>query len=367
MHSDVLIVGGGPAGLSAAIAARAKGFRVSVVDARKPPIDKPCGEGLLPEAVAALRSLGVELDAAPCFRFSGIRFSDSHSSVSAQFGGATAYGMRRTTLHRLLLERAEECGVSLHWGAPLENIRGCQAEIAGRTILFQWLVAADGLNSPIRRQAGLDSRWRGDGRFAFRRHFAVQPWSDVVEVNWGEACQVIVTPTTRNEICVALFSSDHRLRLENAVVQFPELARRLAGARATSPERGAQTVLARAATVVRGNLVLIGDASCSIDGVAGQGLNLSFQAALHLASALEREDLGLYEKAHRRFTEVPMNMTRLLLLMAGQPWIRRKALRMFASTPSLFSRMMAIHAGASEKSGFSLQDLFGLGWRVLRA
>ena len=51
MQPDVLVVGGGPAGLASAIAAAQKGFRVTVVDSRKPPINKPCGEGLLPEAV----------------------------------------------------------------------------------------------------------------------------------------------------------------------------------------------------------------------------------------------------------------------------------------------------------------------------
>ena len=59
MQPDILIVGGGPAGLASAIAAAQKGFRVSVVEPRKPPINKPCGEGLLPEAADSLRRLGV--------------------------------------------------------------------------------------------------------------------------------------------------------------------------------------------------------------------------------------------------------------------------------------------------------------------
>jgi menaquinone-9 beta-reductase len=42
--TDVFVIGGGPAGLAAAIAARAKGLRVTVADGGVPPIDKPCGE-----------------------------------------------------------------------------------------------------------------------------------------------------------------------------------------------------------------------------------------------------------------------------------------------------------------------------------
>src|SRR5438105_1466880 len=58
-ETDVFIIGGGPARLAAAIATRRKGFRVTVADGAEPPIDKACGEGLLPDTAAASRELGV--------------------------------------------------------------------------------------------------------------------------------------------------------------------------------------------------------------------------------------------------------------------------------------------------------------------
>lgn len=367
MHSDVLVVGGGPAGLSAAIAARAKGFRVTLVDSRRPPLDKTCGEGLLPESVSALRALGIDFNDARNFPFTGIRFSDSDSSVASKFCGATAYGVRRTTLHRLLAERAAELGVNLLWGAHFSSQDSVSAEVDGRRIFFRWLIAADGLNSTIRRRVGLSSFFKAQSRFAFRQHFAVAPWNDLVHVHWGDDCQIIITPTGPQEVCVALFTSDHHLRIDRALEQFPALACRIAGARPTSAESGARTALARARFVVRGNVALIGDAACSIDGIAGQGLNLAFQAARHLADALASEDLRPYAAAHREVTSTPVNITRLMLLMAHYPWIRQKALRMFAAKPSLFASMMSVHAGMTEASALSIQDLFGLGWRVLRA
>ena len=57
--TDVFVIGGGPAGLAAAIAARQQGFRVIVADGAQMPIDKPCGEGLMPDGVAALQELGI--------------------------------------------------------------------------------------------------------------------------------------------------------------------------------------------------------------------------------------------------------------------------------------------------------------------
>src|SRR5580698_1970330 len=53
-NTDVFIVGAGPAGLAAAIAARQKGFEVVVADGSEPPIEKPCGEGMMPGTLAGL-------------------------------------------------------------------------------------------------------------------------------------------------------------------------------------------------------------------------------------------------------------------------------------------------------------------------
>jgi len=77
------VIGGGPAGLAAALAARQKGFRVIVADAARPPIDKACGEGLMPDSVAALGALGVSVDPAGSFPFQGIRFVEGGASVQA--------------------------------------------------------------------------------------------------------------------------------------------------------------------------------------------------------------------------------------------------------------------------------------------
>ena len=56
---DLIIVGGGPVGLSAAIEARLAGLSVALVEARDGAIDKACGEGLMPGAIPLLERLGV--------------------------------------------------------------------------------------------------------------------------------------------------------------------------------------------------------------------------------------------------------------------------------------------------------------------
>ncbi len=85
LKSDVLIIGGGPAGLAAAIAARLKGFTVTVADTARPPIDKACGEGLLPAAPVALAQLGVHITRDHAFPFRGIRFLGDGATVRGEF------------------------------------------------------------------------------------------------------------------------------------------------------------------------------------------------------------------------------------------------------------------------------------------
>jgi 2-polyprenyl-6-methoxyphenol hydroxylase-like FAD-dependent oxidoreductase len=51
---EVVILGGGPAGLAAGIALRQRGIGCLVVESRLPTIDKGCGEGLMPDAIASL-------------------------------------------------------------------------------------------------------------------------------------------------------------------------------------------------------------------------------------------------------------------------------------------------------------------------
>lgn len=367
MQTDVLIVGGGPAGIATAIAARLKGLRATVVDIRTPPIDKPCGEGLLPDAVDALRKLGIDLNASLAFPFYGFHFSDEHSSVSAPMQRGNGFGIRRTFFHRLLVERAREGGVCFLWGTHVTELNAGGAQTNAGAISCKWLVGADGSLSMVRRFARLEPRRAPRMRFGFRRHYEVAPWTDRVEVHWGEKCQLIVAPTGSREVCLSLFTCDQRMRLSRALDLFPDVARRLAGARPRSAQAGAVTFLSRARAVVSENVALVGDASCTVDGVAGQGLTLALQESLALAEAMAAGDLPQYAAAHRQITRMPVRMTRLLLAMNSNPAFRRKMLRILASSPALFAKMLSIHTGASSVKNLRAGDILDFGWRMMWA
>ena len=153
-RSEVLIVGGGPAGTVAAIAAASRGLQATILDSRKPPIDKPCGESILPQGVAALKALGISLPPEDAFPFRGIRFADDEHSARANFAGATGYSMRRVKLHQLLVDRAVEMGVEFHWGARVLQIDSEIVTTATEKFSYRWLVGADGQNSQVRKWVG---------------------------------------------------------------------------------------------------------------------------------------------------------------------------------------------------------------------
>lgn len=368
MKSDVLVVGAGPAGLATAIGAAANGLRVMVADARRPPINKPCGEGLLPEAVEALHSIGIELDSSLACPLKGFRFSDDSHSVSAPIERGRAFGLRRTALHNLLVAKAAEVGVIFRWGARVSEFGAANARINGELVVYRWLVGADGLNSSVRRSAKFNwPRTNCRTRFGFRRHFAIAPRSKFVEVYWGEKFQMVVTPTHAEDVCVSFFSRDPKLRIADGLSEFPEVAEHLKGAHEATPEQGSLVGLTSTWRVASAHVALVGDASCSVDGIAGHGLSLGLQQARALADALSREDLHSYRLAHRRIVSMPLRMTRLLLLMDASTWVRRKTLRLLENQPELFAKIISVHTSRPQDHTFDAKEMFDLSWRVLRA
>jgi flavin-dependent dehydrogenase len=366
-QTDVFIVGGGPAGLAAAIALRARGFGVTVADPALPPIDKPCGEGLMPGALAALGRLGVTLRPGDSFPFRGIRFVGGGSSVDASFPNGTGIGIRRTQLHQALTDRAEEAGATLLWGVPVKGLSGTGVVLDRGTVECRWVVGADGENSRVRQWAGLESTRSKSLRFGFRRHYRITPWTDCIEIHWGSGCQIYVTPIGREEICVVVISRDSHLRLDQVSPMFPELFSRLKNAAATTTERGAVSATRRLARVYRGRVLLVGDASGSVDAITGEGLRLGFEQSLALAKALADDDLTAYAAAHRQLARRPAFMAALMLSLDHSAWLRRRVLRALSSEPRIFATQLAMHVGAATTADFIRHSMLPLGRHILTA
>jgi len=354
----VCIVGGGPAGLATAIALRLEGIPVVVADCAHPPIDKSCGEGLMPDTIAALKALGVEVPEHAGYPLKGVVFIDRDHTVTADFSSSTARGLRRTTLHDLLVKRAMETGVELIWGARVERLGGDTILVNGQERQAGYVIGADGQNSRVRRDAGLSAARFEQRRYGFRRHYRLTPWSNYVQLYWGRRCQLYVTPVAEDEVGIALISSDPKLRLDQALPEFPELHRRLSRIECSSREMGSITASRSLRSVCRSGTALVGDASGSVDAITGEGMSLSFQQAIALARACKAGDLFQYELAHRELRQRPNIMAALMLLLARHEGLRRRAFASLAQRPEMFRQLLAIHVGES-----SFKEL--LSWQLL--
>jgi 2-polyprenyl-6-methoxyphenol hydroxylase-like FAD-dependent oxidoreductase len=361
-NENVFIVGGGPAGLAASIELRRRGFAVTVGDGATPPIDKACGEGLMPDTVAALRQMGVAIETHDGYPLRGIRFLSNGVAIDANFAGGPGIGMRRTVLHSKMAAHAEKIGVQLLWNSPVSGFSADGVRIRGEFAAARWIVGADGSGSRVRRWAGLEAGTRKTKRFAFRSHFRLAPWSEYVEVYWANDAQAYVTPVSGEEVCVVVLSEKPGMRSPVIADKFPDVAARLGNAEVLGAERGAVTTTRRLKRVYRDNVVLVGDASGAVDAITGEGLGLSFQHATALADLLRSWDLDEYQKVHRRLQLRPSLMGHLLSLLGRQRFLRERTIGAFAAEPSLFSRFLDLHLGHGSPSEAALAAT-RLGWR----
>lgn len=370
---DVLIVGGGPAGLATAIALRGRGMDVLLADAQTPPIDKACGEGIMPDSRSDLARLGIELSDDLGAKFYGIRFCDQKSSVRARFLSGCGLGVRRLTLHQSLADQAAQAGVRLAWKKTIVARPGQPIVLDGTAVRYRYLVGADGQSSRVRMWAGLNSGQLLTERFGFRIHCrlarsAVSQQMPDVEVHWAQNGQAYITAVSEDEICVAVLTrTAGTADLRRMIDSIPELRRRLEGAEIISSQRGAVTSTRRLKHVVRGNVALVGDASGSVDAITGEGLALGFRQAMLLADAIEAGDFSHYDRQHPAVMRLPRTMARIMLLMDRWPALRGRVLKAMAEDPAIFETMLDVHLGEEPLGKFVLTRAPGLGLRLLGA
>ncbi|MGI5350584.1 NAD(P)/FAD-dependent oxidoreductase [Streptomyces sp. CA-250714] len=348
---DVLVAGGGPAGLATAVHAARAGLSVLICEPRAAPVDKACGEGLLPGGVRRLAALGVRPHGMP---LAGIEYRDlAGRSARAEFEGDTSgapagLGVRRTELHSALTAAARAAGAV--WSrtrvtAVAQDGQGVSA--AG--VRARWLVAADGLHSPVRRALGIPVRHGSSRRFGVRRHWRVAPWTDAVEVTWAPAAEAYVTPVGPELVGVAVLYRPDRPRRAGRSVRagadtyagllrcFPELAARLAPAVAASPVRGAGPLRQYPRQRVMGRVLLVGDAAGYEDALTGEGVGLALAQAEAAVAALLAEDPYRYERQWHQLTRSARLLTRALVAGTSRTALRPLLLPGCTALPGLFS------------------------------
>ena len=354
---DVVVVGGGPVGLACAIEARLRGLSVIVVESRAAVVDKACGEGLMPGALPLLARLGVKPEG---YELHGVSYRQGARTIEHLFRGGPGLGVRRTTLQTVLRRRAAELGViferatvvGLEQTAARARIAISRGGGAETVISASWVLGCDGLHSTVRRLAGLEKTHspsrlgrgdqgrgaRDDRRYGLRRHYAVAPWSHLIEVYWEDGNEVYVTPVSASMVGVALLGS-RGVDFDGAVGHIPELADRLAGADHLTGLRGAGPFRQSSSARTAGRVLLVGDASGYIDAITGEGLRVGFAQARAAVDCIACGVPASYEARWLRETRDFRVLTGVLVRAAQSP-LRSAIVPTAVALPRIFGAVV---------------------------
>jgi flavin-dependent dehydrogenase len=336
---DVAVVGGGPVGLATAIEATLAGLDVVVVEPRAGSIDKACGEGLMPGALPLLDRLGVHPAGHPLI---GVGYYGRSARVEHRFANGNGLGVRRTTLHEALLERAVGLGVDIIHGradAIEQHEDSVTVTVGTARIEARWLFGCDGLHSSVARQVGLARQARpGERRYGIRQHFALAPWSSLIEVHYGPTAELYVTPVARDVVGVAMLAPQGT-SFDAALAAVPAIADRLGGVSPASERRGAGPFRQRTRARTTGRVLLVGDASGYVDALTGEGLRLGFAQASAAVASVVRGRPATYEGEWRRVTRDFRTLTTGLVAWADSP-LRGTLVPAAARLPGVFGAVV---------------------------
>jgi menaquinone-9 beta-reductase len=208
-HADVIVVGAGPAGASAAYHLANAGVDVLVLEKSAFPRDKICGDGLTPRAVKQLIAMGIDLDAPGWARNKGLRIVGAGHRLELPWPELTAYppyGMvrSRVELDEILARHAEQAGARLlertAVTAPIVDERtgrvvGVSAKPvddrgrrAGADLHFSApvVIACDGVSARMGIALGLERRENRPMAVAIRAYYETPRHDDEWMESWLE-------------------------------------------------------------------------------------------------------------------------------------------------------------------------------------
>ena len=300
---DVTIVGGGPAGSALAVLLGRQGVTVILYEKNRHPRLKPCGEGLLPHGVAALREIA-SLPDVP--HVTGLKFVAGAASVDASFPDDDGLVVRRDRFDAWLFELAAN--------TPNVEARDGTVYRPGPT---GFLVGADGSHSMFHRQ--LRAVYARPRRAGLSSHLTgLRGLGDRVEIFFHDEGELYIAPTGGGEALVsALFDYRHFRRdgITHLLNKTVALRDRVSQVAFTTPVLAAAPLGLYVPRVVDRNqrLLLVGDAAGAPDPITAGGLSLALVATRAAADAIISDRLDVYQRRRLELGRAAHRLGRLML------------------------------------------------------
>lgn len=346
---DVLVVGGGPVGSVTAVEAARAGLSVALVEPRVPPIDKACGEGIMPSGLAHLRRLGIDPSGSPIH---GIRYVDparGRDATAGFRGGAQGLGVRRTTLQLACHDAALAHGVEWVRDAVSDLYAGggdVRAGLrSGGSICARWVIGADGLHSSVRRYVSPRvRRSRAPARFGLVRHHRGVPAPTHVSVHWTALGEVYVTPLAGDEVGVAVLTSPGTAH-DDVLALVPEVRDLVDDGDTSSSTRGAGPLWQVPHRRSRGRVMLVGDAAGYLDALTGEGISVGLAQAQAAVAAVVADDATGYARTWWRASALPFALTGGLAVATRSAAVRSRLVPLASRVPPVFGAAVALAGG----------------------
>lgn len=369
-ETDVLVVGGGPAGAATALFLRQLGHAVNLLDAAHFPRDKVCGEGVSPEAWRLLGALGLR-DAVQALAPRALHGMQVTSPDGTRFAGsyrsqAAGFAVRRGRLDAVLLQAARTAGVEVQEGcrasAPVRR-GGRVAGVAtddGRRWTARLVVSADGRGSMLARRLGLLGEHGRLRRYAVRGY-----WQDMAglgshgEMHVGGGGYCGIAPLSATEGNVTFVLPPPALRAAGGDLEgfyrsalrarWPAVAERLEHARLDGPPRAVGPLALDARAVTAPDVLMVGDAAGFYDPFTGEGVTLALSSAEMAAQAADRflrgrgaSALASYAEERREATRDKFRLNRLLQQVVAWPALADHVARRLSRRPDLADQLVGI-------------------------